>query len=170
MASPVDSSKSATVAAALTDVLQVELDQGVQVAFPIEHVEEVIVLDSAQVTPLPDVVPHCLGVANLRGQLFWISDLASVLQVRQPRSLASCDRLVVVSIRYRYNRTGWLVNVLRGVVRPSQLNPPPLKLRPAVRSLLQGLTTVINPEGVQELVAILNMEAVISQLRQVQMF
>lgn len=146
--------------AATTDYFQAQIGSVVQVAVPLSYLAEVHTFQGSEVAPVPGVTTHCLGAANLRGQLLWIVDLGSLLAVRSPLVLERHNRLTVIQLAYRGLHLGCLVDRLQGIVASSQMSAPPAQLKPALRALLQGLAVTGTGK-----VVVLDVPAVFENLR-----
>lgn len=143
-----------------TDYFQAQLGAVVQVAVPLSYLEEVHTFQGSEVSSVPGVTSHCLGAVNLRGQLLWLVDLASLLALRPPLVLERHNRLTVIHLSHRGLRLSCLVDRLQGIVSLSQVDAPPAHLKPAVRALLQGLAVTDTGK-----VAVLDVPAVFESLR-----
>ncbi len=146
--------------ATTTDYFQVQLGSVVQVAVPLGHLEAVHTFQGSDVASVPGVISHCLGAVNLRGQLLWVVDLASLLALRSPLALERHNRLTVIQLSHRGARLGCLVDRLHGIVVPSQIKASPPQLKPAVRALLMGLAIIGTDKAV-----VLDVPAMFENLR-----
>ncbi len=98
---------------------------GVDLAIPVEDLTEVQELPSY--TRLPRVKPWMMGVANMRGKLVPIIDLAQFLDV-EPRIGAKSQRLLVVELSG--NLIGLIVEQVSGVKHydTEQFDPAPVSV------------------------------------------
>lgn len=61
--------------------LKFEIAQGIQAAFLMKQVQEVLVLPSPRLTPIPNMPACILGLTNRRSRILWVADGAKLLQV-----------------------------------------------------------------------------------------
>ncbi len=54
-------------------------DMKEEFALPAMGIREVLSIDSAQITPIPNVSPILMGVLNFRGQVIWVTDIGQFL-------------------------------------------------------------------------------------------
>jgi len=117
-----------------------------RIAIPVAYVDEVVQLQSQEISPIPGVHPCLLGVTNQRGSLLWVLHLESFLGI-QPMPLAS----PIIAISLRLARSDGEIRRLACVVMgveeivsldTQKLFPVPDKLPPRSRSLLLGLAKI----------------------------
>jgi purine-binding chemotaxis protein CheW len=80
-------------------------------AFPVENVSGVIRWQS--VTPLPNVAPHILGLANLRGQTMPIADIAILIGMETTKKRQ--ERFIMVT-QTHLGQVGFLVDSVSEVL------------------------------------------------------
>jgi positive phototaxis protein PixI len=77
--------------------LRVQLTSEITVAIPLSRVEETHLIEQSQVTPMPNLPAHVLGLMGTKGQVFWAIDLAQPLGL--PPSKIQNQRYEVVVVR-----------------------------------------------------------------------
>lgn len=86
--------------------------EGQLYAFPIERIQEIVILD--QITATPQVARHVDGVSNLRGEIIPIINLRKLLGM-PPRPFDSETRTIVVNVGTR--TMGCTVDAVTQVIR-----------------------------------------------------
>ena len=84
-----------------------------EMAFDVDYVE--IVIDVADITPVPKSKPMIKGIINLRGRIVPIIDLADVLGSYVDESQYES----IVVIKYGDIEAGFMVGIVKGVLRAS---------------------------------------------------
>ncbi len=84
-----------------------------EMAFDVDYVE--IVIDIADITPVPKSKPMIKGIINLRGRIVPIIDLADVLGSYVDESQYES----IVVIKYNDIEAGFMVGTVKGVLRAS---------------------------------------------------
>ncbi len=84
-----------------------------EMAFDVDYVE--IVIDVADITPVPKSKPMIKGIINLRGRIVPIIDLADVLGSYVDESQYES----IVVIKYNDIEAGFMVGTVKGVLRAS---------------------------------------------------
>jgi positive phototaxis protein PixI len=77
--------------------LQLQMDsQGTRVALPLEDIEETKTLSLEQITPMPNLPPHMLGLMASKGQVFWAVSLPLLWQIpTESNRRQDCEVVVV---------------------------------------------------------------------------
>ncbi|NJL82917.1 MAG: chemotaxis protein CheW [Chloroflexaceae bacterium] len=106
-----------TPLAAAADYFQVRLGT-VSLLIPLGQAKEVLTLARAQVSPIPGVHGALLGVANHRGRLLWVLQLAQFLKLpiattaqRRPQ-----EKLTAVLLSLEERQLACIVSSLEGIV------------------------------------------------------
>ncbi len=84
-----------------------------EMAFDVDYVE--IVIDLAEITPVPKSKPMIKGIINLRGRIVPIIDLADVLGA----NVGDSQYESIVVIKYNDIEAGFMVGTVKGVLRAS---------------------------------------------------
>jgi twitching motility protein PilI len=87
--------------------------------FPLKEAGEIFAM--SPIVPVPHAHPWFLGVANLRGHLHGVVDLAAFLGVKGPEPLREQSRLVAFNASFDIN-CALLVDRLSGLRSEQQLN------------------------------------------------
>ncbi|WP_287129496.1 chemotaxis protein CheW [Candidatus Cyanaurora vandensis] len=125
--------------------LRFNLSAQVTALLPVAQVTEVLDLDVAQVTPIPQMAPWVLGVFNWRGEIVWAMDLSYGLGL--PPLPPGAHYLTVLA-QHRGQRLGLVVQAVEDMAwcAPEELKPLIPTLFPAVLSqVAQGHW--LTPEG-----------------------
>ena len=75
-----------------------------QFAFSIDHIREIVLTPA--ITPLPLASAHYCGVANVRGKVLAIIDLAKQFSIEQPQS---ADRTFTLVVAHPTHAVGFLI-------------------------------------------------------------
>ncbi|NJN85968.1 MAG: purine-binding chemotaxis protein CheW [Leptolyngbyaceae cyanobacterium SL_7_1] len=59
--------------------LKFQLNSQIAALFAMRHVQEVLILPARRLTPMPNMPPCMLGLANRRSRVVWVIDLAQLL-------------------------------------------------------------------------------------------
>ena len=95
--------------------LKIQLDAQTLALLPLKETQEVIVIPSRRITPIPNMPSYVLGLLNQRNRVFWMVDLAKLL------GLISVSEYVqqynVAIIRANDVPLGLLIQDIKGVFR-----------------------------------------------------
>lgn len=86
----------------LKDYLHIQLSRCVQLAVPVEHIEQVMTLPRVQICPIPGVPSAVLGVVDRGSKLLWVLELTDFLSDvlgLSPTPGSMKEELTVVVIR-----------------------------------------------------------------------
>jgi chemotaxis signal transduction protein len=142
-----------------------------RIAIPVDYVDEVLQLQSQDISPIPAVHPCLLGVTNQRGSLLWVLHLEKFFGI-QPMPLAKPIMAIALRLAKPDGEIRRLACVVMGLeeiitLDPQKLFPVPDKLPPRSKSLLLGLAKIDgNTYGIvniNEIFRILNPDVGISE-------
>jgi chemotaxis signal transduction protein len=142
-----------------------------RIAIPVEHVDEVVQLQSQDISPIPGVHPCLLGITNQRGSLLWVLHLEKFFGI-QPMPLAKTMKAIALRLVMSDGEIRRLACVVMGLeeiitLDTQKLFPVPDKLPLRSKSLLLGLAKIEgNTYGIvniNEVFRILNPDAGISE-------
>ncbi|MEM6253199.1 MAG: chemotaxis protein CheW [Cyanobacteria bacterium P01_D01_bin.156] len=77
--------------------LRLQLTSELTVAIPLSWVEETLLVSPQQITPIPNMSSHVMGLMSSKGQVFWAINLLQLLNL--PIALPSSQHYEVVVIR-----------------------------------------------------------------------
>jgi len=83
-------------------------------AVPLLTVKEVLALP--EITPVPQTLPHFLGIMNLRGQVISVMDLRIKLSIKPTES----PETAVIILDLKPNLVGVVVDAINSVIHPTQ--------------------------------------------------
>jgi chemotaxis signal transduction protein len=114
-----------------------------RIAVPVSYVEEVVQLQTQDISPIPSVHPCLLGITNQRGSLLWVLHLEKFFGI-QPMPLAKpmiAIALRVVNPDGGIRRLACVVMALEEIITldTQKLFPVPDKLPTRAKALLSGL-------------------------------
>ncbi len=117
-----------------------------RIAIPVADVDEVLQLQSQDISPIPGVNPCLLGVTNQRGNLLWVLHLEKFFGI-QPMPLAK--PIMAIALRAvrsdgGMRRLACVVMALEEIITldTQKLFPVPDKLPNRAKTLLSGLTKI----------------------------
>lgn len=136
--------------------LKFHLEPQTPAILAMEHVQEVIIIPSRRITPMPNMPECVLGLLNRRNRVLWMIDLAQMLGL-QPFGNNSQQYNVVI-IQVKQITLGLLVQEVKGVTHfGANLIQAPMEL--VTSALIPYLYGCIFQE--QELLLVLNAEAIV---------
>lgn len=109
-------------------------------AAPVFNIAEVLRLE--RITGVPNVPPWVLGVANLRGEIISVVDLAGFLGLTPTKNITGCVALVSRT-KDESMSTCFVVDGLKGMrmIDPSKVDPVPSEGETGVSQFLQGVAS-----------------------------
>jgi twitching motility protein PilI len=107
----------------LVDFFQVELDQSLVLAIPLERTAEVLTMQWSELCPIPGICPELLGVSNQRGRLLWMLDLMYLLGLKlSEQRLVRTEKLTSIVLTRDNLRVAAFVSKLKGIISLDQSN------------------------------------------------
>ena len=106
----------------IQEYLQVELSfknsqqNTLNLAIPLEKVEEVITKKKSEICPIPEVDSAIYGVINYRGKLLWVLGLVDLLNLNQPRYIQPHKKMILVVIKRETQKIGCFVSSLKEII------------------------------------------------------
>jgi purine-binding chemotaxis protein CheW len=124
-------------------------------AVRIEHVREIY--NEYDVTAIPTVPPHILGVINIRGEIISVTDLATLLQLRRDEESES----PAIVVGGEESVTALLVDAIGDIVdvASDDIEPPLSGIGKAQVEYVEGSVSI----G-ERLVALVNLDAVLEPI------
>lgn len=117
-----------------------------RIAIPVSYVDEVVQLQTQDISPIPGVHPCLLGVTNQRGNLLWVLHLEKFFGI-QPMPLAK--PIIAIALRTvmpdgGIRRLACVVMALEEIITldTQKLFPAPDKLPTRSKALLSGLAKI----------------------------
>jgi twitching motility protein PilI len=135
--------------------LKVQLDQGVHAVLLMKQVQEVLVLPSSRLTPMPNMPACVLGLMNRRSRVSWVVDLAQMLGIG--RLDASPQQHNVAIVRIGQMVLGAAIQQVEGMcwLSAEEIQPPPNHISHGVIAYLRGcvlqnqqVLMVLSAEGI----------------------
>jgi twitching motility protein PilI len=104
--------------------LKFQLSPGTPAVFSMSRAQEVVVLPSHRLTPMPNMPPYVMGLLNRRSRVLWVVDLARML--RLPPIETNLQQYDIAIVRNQSAALGLIVQAVEGVVRlkPETIQPP----------------------------------------------
>lgn len=136
--------------------LKFQVSQGVQAGLIMQQVQEVLVLPTSQLTPIPNLPVGILGLMHRRSRALWVVDLALLLGVGVLDY--SPQQYDIVIVRTGGTAIALAVRQVRGIAwaQPSQVQPLPSHVSKGVIPYARGC--LLQP---QEIVFLLDGEAIL---------
>jgi positive phototaxis protein PixI len=140
--------------------LRLQITSQLTIALSLDWVEETRLVMAQDLTPIPNMPPHILGLINTKGQVFWLLSLAQLLGVGTQEN---SQRYEVVVIRAFLGADqqeelflGLAVNQIKGSIRleMNEFTPVDATVAPQLAPFLIGYAQTAN-----ESVLILNPES-----------
>ncbi len=156
----------------LADYFYIKLGQDIRFALPVAQVQGVLTLHPREICPLPGMNPAVLGVANQRGKLLWILDLANflsqLLELAPLQTLTEKENFTVVVVSDPGNlpanawQLGCAIASTHGIVplNSAEFKPFPAQLTGVLGKCCSALADIDRVP-----VAILNLGAVFTALQ-----
>ncbi|MEM9804244.1 MAG: chemotaxis protein CheW [Cyanobacteria bacterium P01_D01_bin.56] len=136
-----------------TACLSFQLNEQTPAIFSMNQVQEVIVVPSQQITPMPNMSPCVLGLSTRRSRVMWLVDLShmllstplpnnvrnyNVVIIRVPQVLQQQNMLMATA--HSQALLGLIVPKVRGVVRfsPDLIQKPQGHFAPSLAPCLRG--------------------------------
>ncbi len=101
--------------------IRFQLNQEITALFQMEQVEESLIVDAEQITPLPGMPSTTIGMMSTRDRVFCLFDLAQILKL--PSTLVAPRQYQVIVVRLQAENSpyiGLAVNRLLGMNRLTQ--------------------------------------------------
>lgn len=95
--------------------LRLQLDQQTAAILPMKFTQQVVVVPSRQVTPIPNMPNPVLGLLNQRSRVFWVVDLPQVLGLGSQN--INSQQYNVVILQVGEASVGLVVNEVKGIAR-----------------------------------------------------
>lgn len=133
--------------------LSFQLNEQTPALFSMHQVQEVIVVPSQQITPMPNMPSCVLGLSTRRSRVMWLVDLAhmllatplpsnvrnyNVVIIRVPQSKQQQDMLIATT--HNHTLLGLIVPTMRGVLHflPDLIQTPQGHFAPNLMPCLRG--------------------------------
>lgn len=136
--------------------LKFHLEQQTPCVLAMTQVQEVLILPSRRITPMPNMPECVLGLMNRRNRVLWAIDLAQMLSLQPIGTNAQQYNLII--IQAKQITLGLLVQEVKGVTHfAPELIQPPTEL--VTSALIPYLSGCIFQE--QEVLLVLSAEAIV---------
>lgn len=150
--------------------LSFELNEQTPALFSMQQVQEVIVVPSQQITPMPNMPPCVLGLSTRRSRVMWLVDLAHMLlSTPLPSNIRNYNVVIIRVAQPLQQQTmrmatahdqallGLIVPTMRGVIRfsPDLIQTPQGQFAPSLKPCLRGCLLQQN-----EMLLVLDAEAI----------
>jgi twitching motility protein PilI len=95
--------------------LQFQLNSDISAVLPMQHVQEVVVLPSHQLTAMPGMVPCVMGLMNRRSHILWVVDFSRMLGLE---TLPPGSQIYnIITLKSDTGSLGIAVNTVQGIIR-----------------------------------------------------
>ncbi|HCF27880.1 MAG TPA: chemotaxis protein CheW [Cyanobacteria bacterium UBA11049] len=136
--------------------LKFNLEQQTPCILAMAQVQEVLIVASRRITPMPNMPECVLGLVNRRNRVLWVIDLALMLSLQPLGTNAQQYNLII--IQAKQITLGLLVQEVKGVTHfASELIQAPTEL--VTSALIPYLSGCIVEE--QEVLLVLSAEAIV---------
>lgn len=95
--------------------IRFQLEPKVPAVLSMAHTQEVVVIPTGRITPMPNMPPCMLGLLNWRSRVFWVIDLAAMLKLKPLNT--NIQQYNMAIIRVGQVPLGLVVQEVKGVVR-----------------------------------------------------
>jgi len=95
--------------------LRIQIDRDTPAVIPMEYAREVLVVPSKRLTPIPNMPDCVLGLLNQRSRVFWIVNLAQILELSSSEKYTQNHHIAIVQVNNI--ALGLRVNQVKGTVR-----------------------------------------------------
>lgn len=139
--------------------IRFQLNQEVSALLQMERVEESLIVDAEQVTPLPGMPSTAIGMMSTRDRVFCLFDLAQILEL--PSALMAPRQYQVIVVRLQAENSpyvGLAVNRLLGMNRltQEQISSSTDAISPNLEDFLAGTTQGEDSTPILDLSQIIN--------------
>lgn len=127
--------------------LKIQIERDTPAALPMQYAREVLVIPTRRLTPIPNMPPCVLGLLNQRSRVFWVVDLAQILQLSPSKKYSQQYQIAIV--RADNIPLGLVVARVKGTIRldrssiRSPINTVPPHLAPYVAGCVATQSEVI---------------------------
>lgn len=137
--------------------LKLQIDRKFLAAIPMKHAQEVVVVQSRRLTPIPNMPKFTLGLLNQRSKVLWVVDLGQMLELQALEKEPQNYNIAI--IRVDNIPLGLAVSEVTGIMRIQQelIQSPVGAVTPGLIPYLKGC--FLQPQGV---VLILDPEAIVN--------
>lgn len=135
--------------------LRLQLSDSLSAILPMQETQEVLVVPSLRLTPMPNMPPPVIGLLNHRNRVIWVVDLPHLLDL--PSLPMDVPQQTIAIVRVDQQPLALAVNQIRGVIRlladaiQSPVGTVPAPLVPYLRGccLLEGeMLLVLDPRAI----------------------
>jgi positive phototaxis protein PixI len=144
--------------------LRLQINAELTVAISLDWVEETRLVMAQDLTPMPNMPPHILGLINTKGQVFWLMSLAQLLGVKATQENSQRYEVVVIRAFLGADQQeelflGLAVDQIRGSIRLEMDNFTPVdtsissQLAPFLigyAQTAQESVLILNPESLSK--------------------
>lgn len=95
--------------------LHIRINAEQRVLIPFAYIQEVVMVTNDQITPIPNLPPHRLGLINQRSRIFWLIDLPIFLGFTPPQPPPV--RFPIVILRHHNQALGIRVESIEPITR-----------------------------------------------------
>lgn len=95
--------------------IRFQLEPNTPAALSMAHTQEVVVIPTGRITPMPNMPPCMLGLLNWRSRVFWVIDLAGMLKLQPINTNVQQYNMAIV--RVGQVPLGLVVQEVKGVMR-----------------------------------------------------
>lgn len=135
--------------------LQLQLGRNIPAILPMENTQEVFIVSSKRITPMPNMPECVIGVLNQRSRIFWVVNFPQMLGL--PPVDINLQQYSLAIIRANEIPLGLVVPSIKGVVRLviEEIQSPIGNVAPGLVPYLQGcllqnksILLVLDPEAI----------------------
>ncbi|UBF24711.1 chemotaxis protein CheW [Kovacikia minuta CCNUW1] len=118
--------------------LKFQLDSKTAAVLLMKQVQEVHILPTNRLTPIPNMPACVMGLMSRRSRVLWVIDLAQMLKIQPLNALT--QQYNVVILQPGVVSIGALVHRIDGMtwLQPEQIQPPPNHFPPGLVTHLKG--------------------------------
>jgi len=126
--------------------LKLQIDRKFLAAIPMKHAQEVVIVPSRRLTPIPNMPSFTLGLLNQRSKVLWVVDLGQMLELQSFDQEAQNYNIAI--IRVDNIPLGLAVSEVTGIMRinPELIQSPMGAVTPGLIPYLKGC--FLQPQGV----------------------
>lgn len=135
--------------------LRLELTTNITAVLPMKNAQEVLVVSTRRITPIPNMPDCVVGLLNQRSRVFWVVDLPQMLEM--PSVDRNSQQYHMAIIQAANVSLGLIVKDIKGVMRLTieEIQSPIGNVAPGLIPYLQGcclqqneILLVLDPEAI----------------------
>jgi len=137
--------------------LKFYLTEDMPAIFTMQHIQEVVVLPTQQLTPMPNMHPAMLGLMNRRSRVLWVADLARLIGLPYLDAMTQNYSLILIQVGHvalglAVHRLDGMLSLNRAAIQ-SPVGRVAAELTPYMRGCVRQdkeITMVLDVEAISQ--------------------